>query len=88
MLVTLDRGQGGLYYTLTAEDGREVIFQTDWDFPGLASHFGYEPCECGATDGTVNCPHKTASDMIAAAQDFLDDHDGESIPDPGYFAED
>lgn len=87
MMVTLSRGQGGLYYLLTAEDGRDVIFQTDWEYPGLASSFGFVPCECGATDGTVGCPHRSASDMISAAADYLDEHDGEAVEDPGYFAE-
>ena len=67
MQVTLNRGDKGLYYLLTAEDGREVIFQSDWDYPGLASHFGYVPCECGTTDGTVCCQHKAVHEMIAAA---------------------
>lgn len=31
-------------YTLTAEDGRDRYFQLDYDFPGLASHIGWEPC--------------------------------------------
>lgn len=90
MQVQLDRGPGGLYYTLTALDGsdREVMVQTDWDYPGLASNFGFIPCKCGATDGTVDCKHKTASEMIAAAWDFLDEHDGEVFEDPGYFDED
>lgn len=56
-----------------------VFVQTDWDYPALASRFGYVPCECGATDGTVDCPHKTASAMIAEAYDHLAAHDGAVI---------
>lgn len=84
-MIRLTRGRGGLYYELTNSDGREVIVQTDWDYPGTASTFGYVPCECGETDGTVDCEHKTATEMITAAADWLDDHDGEDAPDPGYF---
>ena len=36
-------------------------------------------------DGTVDCLHKKATDMIVEAQAFLDDHIGESVEDPGYF---
>lgn len=74
----------------TRDDGRTILMQIDCDFPGLASSFGFIPCECGWTDGTVNCPHKTASDMISAAIDFLDDlcstaDERRFIEDPGYF---
>ncbi len=87
MQVTLTREPYGCYL-LTAEDGREVLIQTDWDYPGTAANLGFIPCECGTTDGTVDCrcPRKRkAGDMISAAADFLDDHDGESFDDPGYF---
>lgn len=74
------------YFLLTAEDGRTVIVQTDWDYPGVARDLGWQPCECGATDGTIDCAHHTASEMIASAREYLDDHDGESFEDPGYFS--
>ena len=80
-------GCGGNVWLLVADDGREVAFQTDWDWPGLASNFGYVSCECGRTDGTVDCPHKTASRMIADAYDFLLEHEGETVEAPGYFDE-
>ena len=60
---------------------------TYFDFPGIAAHLGFIPCPCGATDGTVGCEHRTASEMMAAAVAFLDDHLGESFEDPGYFAD-
>lgn len=72
-------------YLLTAEDGRTVPVQMDWDFPGTASNLGFVPCECGDTDGTVDCAHKTASQMISEAAAFLDEHEGEEFDDPGYF---
>jgi hypothetical protein len=63
----------------------EKLIQTDWDFPGVASTFGYVPCSCGKTDGTIDCDHKTASQMISEAQDYLDAHIGKVVEDPGYF---
>jgi hypothetical protein len=84
MNITLESGDYGTY-VLGADDGREILIQTDWDFPGVASTFGWSPCECGRTDGTVDCPHRAASAMIAEAAQYLDDHVGESVDDPGYF---
>jgi hypothetical protein len=72
----------GLYDADTGECA--VFVQSDWDYPGLASSFGFVPCECGRTDGTIDCPHKRASDMIAAAFDFLAEHDGEVIESADY----
>ena len=61
-------------------DEETVLFQTDWDFPSLASCFGYVPCEnCDTTDGTIDCAHKTASEMIANAYDYLSALSGEAI---------
>jgi len=73
-------------YLLVADSGESRLIQTDWDFPGVASSFGWVPCLCGETDGTVDCSHRTASDMIMVARQWLDDHVGETIDDPGYFA--
>jgi hypothetical protein len=84
MRITLERGDFGTYLVV-AEDGRDILIQTDFDYPGIASTFGWSPCECGATDGTVDCGHKSASQMIAEAQTFLDDNIGESVEAPGYF---
>jgi len=84
MLITLHSGDH-CTYLLVAEDGRNFLIQTDWDFPGIASTFGWRPCHCGRTDGTVNCAHRTASEMISEAAEFLDEHLGESVEDPGYF---
>ena len=82
--VTLLEGDHGTYL-IEADDGRTVLIQTDWDYPGVASVFGWSPCPCGKTDGTVDCPHRTASEMIAEASQFLDAHIGETAEDPGYF---
>jgi hypothetical protein len=72
-------------FLLIAATGQEILVQTDLDFPGLASTFGWCPCPCGATDGTVDCDHRSAEDMIADAQDFLRAHVGDTADDPGYF---
>jgi hypothetical protein len=84
MTITLQNGDFGTYL-LVAEDGQCLLIQTDWDYPGIASEFGWSPCSCGATDGTVSCAHKQVGQMIAEAQAFLDDHIGDVAEDPGYF---
>lgn len=72
-------------FVVEAENGDTRLIQTDWDLPGLAAALGWLACDCGATDGTVDCPHHTATDMIAAARRFLEEHEGEMAEDPGYF---
>ena len=62
------------------DDDSTCLIQTDCDFPSVASRIGWQPCdECCSTDGTIDCEHRTASDMIDEAYDFLVDHDGESF---------
>jgi hypothetical protein len=72
-------------FILQADDGRDILIQVDWDYPGVASTFGWTPCPCGQTDGTVDCEHRTASEMISEAGEFLRDHLGDTAEDPGYF---
>lgn len=90
MKLRLEQGDVDGTYLLVQADRRlkrpkDLLFQTDWDYPSLASNFGFVPCECGRTDGTINCEHKTAGEMICAAAEYLDNHIGEVITDPGYF---
>lgn len=54
-----------------------VFIQSDWDYAGLASSLGWCPCECGHTDGTVNCAHRTVSEMLSEAFDYLAERDGQ-----------
>jgi hypothetical protein len=122
--LTLESGDFGWDYLLVAEDGRDVLVQTDWDYPGVALNLGWAPskvtrqthchvtpgephdcdeyyehrngpgdysedcpdcCTHEGTDGTVGCKcGVTASEFIADAQQWLDDHIGESFEDPGY----
>lgn len=84
MKITLQEGDFGTFL-IVREDGRDLLVQTDYDYPGLASTFGWSPCSCGETDGTVNCSHRTADDMIAEARDFLQERVGQTTDDPGYF---
>lgn len=81
---------------LIAEDGRDLLIQTNWDLPCIASTFGWSMdsvqkagrhCEHSGTDGTIACPECSlqAGDFIAAARQWIDDHDGAETDDPGYF---
>ena len=69
----------------TRDEEHTALVQYDWDFPSLASSLGYEPCECGGSDGTVDCCDKTASEMIEDAADWLDAHLGEPFDGSDYF---
>jgi len=64
----------GLYDAATGECFEFV--QSDWDYAGLAARCGWQACECGATDGTVNCEHRKVSEMLSEAFDFLAERDG------------
>lgn len=103
-------------------DGRSILIQVDWDYPSVATSFGWNMTEvqrcnrCGAlnkvprndcrvdvyicktcnkeadicdhssTDGTIDCDcGVTASEFIAIAGDWLRQHDGVEVEDPGYF---
>ena len=59
---------------------QSTLVQTDWDYPAIASAMGWQPCHDG-TDGTVKCDQcgKTASDLIGAAFDHIEAHEGESF---------
>jgi hypothetical protein len=85
-------GEPGNYDWDTRDESNTVLIQTDWDYPGIASTFGFVPCEsCGGqADGTVDCIHKTAAYMIQEAARFLDDlcetaDNRRFVDDPGYF---
>lgn len=82
---------------IVAEDGRDILVQTDWDWPGVASTFGWSTrnvlsqhtpgCDHCGTDGTVDCPEcqVPASRFIESARAWIDDNDGAEAEDPGYF---
>jgi len=76
----------GHYDPCSDDTADTFLVQSDWDYPGTASSFGWSPCDCGYTDGTVNCDHKTATQMITDAYDYLESIDGcKAVDDPGYF---
>ena len=51
-----------------------------WDDPQLL-------CDHNGTDGTVDCPEcdVTAGEFISAAREWLNENDGATADDPGYF---
>lgn len=75
---------------------KSIFVQSDWDAPGVARAFGWDmvevqaeggECEHRHTDGTIDCPDcgLKASDFIQAACLWIEDNDGKSVEDPGYF---
>jgi len=74
------------------ETGNEsVLFQSDWDFPSLASSLGWrmrlgrgDRCSHSGTDGTVRCPDcgATATQFIDAAREWLDGQCHRAFNDP------
>jgi hypothetical protein len=73
MFASIESNKYG-HYLLVPETGEPVYYQSDYSYPPLAAMFGFEPCgECRSTDGTVDCQHKTASQMIQESIEFLDD---------------
>lgn len=71
------------------EDTGATMGVDGYDVCGVASSFGWQACECGETDGTVACAHRTVSDMYDEAHAYLDRcaDEGRTVDDPGYFAE-
>lgn len=67
--ITLENGQFGWDFILRHDNGKTILIQTDWDYPGIARSFGW-----------------TGNDNeIEAAEDYLSDHVGDRVEDPGYF---
>jgi hypothetical protein len=82
--ITLHEAACGTFL-LVAGSGRTRLVQLDWDLPKLAATFGWTPCPCGTTDGTIACEHRTVREMISEAREFLHTHAGDIADDPGYF---
>lgn len=78
MQITLDNGPHGTFL-ITAEDGRDLLIQTDWDYPSVASSFGWNGRFSKKKYGTG------PSGEIHAAADWLSDNIGAEAEDPGYF---
>ena len=76
--ITLESGQYGWDYLIVHDDGRDVLIQTDHDYPSVASTFGWS--------GRVLKKFGTGySAEIRSAQEWLDKHIGVRAEDPGYF---
>lgn len=76
------------YLLRNLDSGEAIPIMLDFDFPALAELFGYRPCKCGHTDGTVDCEHKTATQMIGEAREILDKNIDKAVDDIGYFSQD
>lgn len=70
------------------DDDNTILVDTDWDFPGLASHLGWLGCPHGS-DGTVRCCEcgKSPSEFISEAYDYLVAHQGERFDGSDYFGD-
>ena len=67
-LVQGPEGAPNSSFAVYGKNGRELEFvQSDWDYAWLARRFGWVSCACGATDGTVSCPHKSVSQLLSEA---------------------
>jgi hypothetical protein len=77
MKVTLREGPYGSFI-LQGEPEDELLIQQDWDIPPTASLFGWTPCACGRTDGTIDCNHRSVTEMISDARSFLEACVGQS----------
>lgn len=91
-MITLLEGDYGTFI-VAHDDGREFLVQSDFEYPGIASTFGWKGpkpwrgCHHRFTDGTIDCPEcgKSASSMIVEARLYLDENIGKRVEDPGYF---
>ena len=63
------------------DDKQTTLIQTDWDYPGIATSMGWTACQCGRTDGTVDCVKckRKVGTMISEAYDFIQEREGESF---------
>lgn len=81
--VRVVRGSHNFVFSIVDEtggNGEELEFiQSDWEYAPAASALGWVPCPCGGTDGTVDCDHRTTSEMLSEAYDFLSSLDGQVV---------
>jgi hypothetical protein len=78
----------GGYIVEDETTGKDLYFQTDYDFPGLASTFGWDGkilpmTKLRAVD--IDPSDKTAAEIYSAIQ-YLDKNEGKKVEDPGYFS--
>jgi len=55
----------------------------------LRNYYGLGPCDHDGTDGTIDCTScgLTPTSFIRDAREWLDEHEGATAEDPGYFWE-
>lgn len=81
---------------IIADNGQDKLIQSDWDWPSIASTFGFsltlvqrrnKECDHSGTDGTIRCPECgiQPGEFIQAAREWMDNNDGAQAEDPGYF---
>jgi len=89
---------------IVAADGRTLLADNDYDWPGVAESFGWSirlvqqsgrehyparvDCDHAWSDGSIDCLEcgVTSGEFIAAARDWLAEHNDVTADDPGYFA--
>ena len=64
---------------------RTILIQTDYEYPAIASLFGWQPCH-NCTDGTIDCSicGKTTLEAIQEAKEVVENNIGITVENPGY----
>ena len=73
--VRLEQGDFGTYLIVNCATSEDILIQSDTDFPSLAIDFG------------LAIEEPLTIESIGKAIDYLGDHIGTTIADPGYFGE-
>lgn len=63
----------------------ETLPVRDFDVTSLVWHLAGSGCECGESDGSVDCDCGTTMEFFEDALEWIDHNDGEVFEDPGYF---
>lgn len=86
--------RGAICKILNHNEKRSILVQCDYDACGVANSFGWsvkkvrrKGCSHSHTDGTVDCPDcgTKAMTFISSAIDYINNNDGKTVEDPGYF---
>lgn len=89
--ITLEEVSYDHDYVIVHDDGRDMVITNNEDYPALAMTYGWSPCaKCSrvckrASDGTIDCSRRSASEHIEVATEYLDSHIGKRVCDLGYF---
>lgn len=80
----------GHYLVTDIATGKTRYFQTDYDFPGLATTFGWngKVLPDRVLRGVRIDPKDKTGAQIYSAIQYLDANEGKQVEDPGYFDED